>query len=80
MPFQGAQKVNGEPQKRACELIPEVVASLQLSALRKDFNASFIEVHDVLVCRGQYPGKKLGGRKAERGRDREKRGGVGVCV
>jgi hypothetical protein len=58
MPVQGTTLVNGEPQKRAAELVPEVVASVQLSALRAQYNAGFIEVHSVHVCHGSYPGEQ----------------------
>ena len=59
MPFDGSMKVNDEVQKTSKELVPEVVASVELSALAKssgDFVAhNFIHLEGVTICSGAYP-------------------------
>ncbi|XP_042476477.1 serine/threonine-protein kinase haspin homolog isoform X2 [Macadamia integrifolia] len=60
VPFDGDLRVNGEVQKRASELLEEVVLSRTLNNLRghhsNEFNSctSFIETIDLRVCQGAY--------------------------
>ena len=59
MPFDGSITVNDEIQKTSKELVPEVVASVELSALAKssgDFVAhNFIHLESVTITSGAYP-------------------------
>jgi len=61
--MEGSLVVNDVEQKKAIELIPEVVVSLELSTLsggagREGFKApNFIGLERVTVCRGCYPGE-----------------------
>jgi hypothetical protein len=63
MPFDGTMLVNDEAMKTSEELVPEVVASVELSALGKSsgkFVASnFIELQGVTICSGAYPANLL---------------------
>ncbi|XP_043723160.1 serine/threonine-protein kinase haspin homolog isoform X2 [Telopea speciosissima] len=60
VPFDGDLRVNGEVQKRASELLEEVVLSQTLNHLRghdnNEYNActTFIETIDLRVCQGAY--------------------------
>ena len=67
VPMEGSVLVNGEPQKRAEEILAEVAITLTLSGLRSDENnagrgmkrrpnttSGFAETHGVGICRGRY--------------------------
>ncbi|XP_038070944.1 uncharacterized protein LOC119739891 isoform X2 [Patiria miniata] len=62
IPIEGDSQVNGEPQKSFEEILPEIVISRELSALRDASTSTtggFITVNGVSYCRGCYPEKLL---------------------
>ncbi|KAL4446368.1 hypothetical protein ABPG77_003175 [Micractinium sp. CCAP 211/92] len=64
VPMEGATLVNGEPQKRADEILAEVSVTLTLSRLNgaaaepgealPNVTSGFVETYGVGVCRGRY--------------------------
>ncbi|EIE19929.1 hypothetical protein COCSUDRAFT_54502 [Coccomyxa subellipsoidea C-169] len=61
VPMEGDALVNGEPQKRAAEILAEAAVSLTLSQLHPDpgvtaqnSTAAFVRTFGVGVCRGRY--------------------------
>eukprot|EP00050_Salpingoeca_kvevrii_P002478 m.194564 g.194564 ORF g.194564 m.194564 type:complete len:1277 (+) comp10619_c5_seq5:558-4388(+) len=62
MPIEGDLEVNGEKQKTAEELVPEVLATQLLSQLamgEQNACCGFINVNSISVCRGKYPKRLL---------------------
>lgn len=64
VPMEGSVLVNGEPQKKADEILAEVSITLTLSNLREEnaplqrkkenATSGFVETYGVGVCRGKY--------------------------
>lgn len=79
-------QINGEPQKKAKDLLAETMVALTVSRLRSQATAgssetnrenetsAFVETHEVKVCRGKYA-KQLSlawhSWKAEQGSENE---------
>ena len=65
VPIEGTMLVNGELQKSAEDIIPEVVVARSLSSLRcrsrtsSEVSAAFVELRGSAVCRGKYPRELL---------------------
>lgn len=58
IPIEGTQLVNGEPQKKFEEILPEIIIAGELCNLRngRDFNTSgFVQLLRVRCVRGCYP-------------------------
>lgn len=58
IPIEGHQLVNGEPQKKFLEILPEIIIAEELSNLRngRDFKTSgFVQLLRVRYVRGCYP-------------------------
>nr|XP_008123868.2 PREDICTED: serine/threonine-protein kinase haspin [Anolis carolinensis] len=60
IPIEGAERVNGEPQKTFGEILPEIIISKELSLLAEDDEepnqaSGFIRLHSVHCVRGAYP-------------------------
>lgn len=65
VPIEGTMLVNGELQKSAEDIIPEVVVARSLSSLRcrsrtsSEVTSAFVELRGSAVCRGEYPRELL---------------------
>lgn len=62
IPIEGDVEINGAQQKRFDEILQEVIISQELSALRygeKNRTAGFVEVLNVRLVEGRYPGHLL---------------------
>nr|XP_006816738.1 PREDICTED: serine/threonine-protein kinase haspin-like [Saccoglossus kowalevskii] len=58
IPIEGDFLVNDEPQKTFEDILPEIVISRELSALRygvDNMTANYIELKDVSLIKGKYP-------------------------
>nr|XP_060612824.1 serine/threonine-protein kinase haspin [Anolis sagrei ordinatus] len=60
IPIEGAERVNGEPQKTFGEILPEIIISKELSLLAEDGEeenqvSGFIRLHSVHCVQGAYP-------------------------
>ncbi|XP_067322348.1 serine/threonine-protein kinase haspin-like [Anolis sagrei] len=58
IPIEGAERVNGEPQKTFGEILPEIIISKELSLLdgeEENQVSGFIRLHSVHCVQGAYP-------------------------